>query len=205
MKSLARSAVALAFLLVTLCGAGALTSSAIAADILDSIDRAGTLQLSETPKALGAGPYIGLGVGTDVHTFGDKDTLPVAIGIDGTVFSGRLGYDFTLRKHLLIGAFGDVNYSTTGAMGVDVDYSYQLGGRAGLRLGSTLVYGVGGGAWNDFSGVNYQPTGYFAGAGLQTDLGGGFSLALEGQREWTKDQDIEQEADKIRLWLLKKF
>jgi len=209
MKALARSATALAFLLVTLLlGASALTSKAVnAADILNRIDNAGTLQLSSAPKSLGAGPYVGLGIGTDIHAV--DAGVEVDASIDGAMFTGRLGYDIALRKHLLLGAFGDVNYSTAGAGDVDADYSYQLGGRAGLRLGGTLLYGMGGYAWNDFSGVDYQPTGYFAGGGLQTDLGDGFSLAIEGQREWSEDgvggEDVEQTADRIRLMLLKKM
>lgn len=209
MKTIARSA--LAFMLVTLIGAASLvTSPAYAADILDNLNSNAAATTTGTPKSLGTGPYIGAGVGLDVHAIDTGEGIEgINASFDGVAFTGRLGYDISPRRHVVLGVFGDVDYSTAGAAGVDTDFSYKLGARAGAQLGGALLYVNGGYVWSDFKGVDYSPDGPFAGIGMQTDLGNGFSLAVEGSREWSEDsvdgQDVEQEADKIKLMLMKKL
>ena len=114
----------------------------------------------------------------------------------GTV---QVGYDRQLDQHFVVGAFFDYDFanidSSLTLSGPDgsltikstLTDSWTVGGRAGYLVNSnTMVYGLAGYTEAHFDmpfGLNGDFTGWTAGAGIETNLGG--PLFLKGEYRFT--------------------
>jgi hypothetical protein len=183
----------------------AVCTPAASAD-LDSSGVTGSFFNATPVKANATGFYIAGGVATDAHRIkGEKHTT--SIGLDGYGITGRFGYDrcVTTKCKIVAGIFGSIDYSNAQSNNVKAAFSYDAGGRVGIALGGTLVYANAGGSWRDFDNADYSPSGYFFGGGLQSDLGDGFAIILEGREERVSDAGVDASIESIRLFLSKKF
>lgn len=157
-----------------------------------------------------SGVYIGGFVGTDMHSVdGTRDGESVTVGLDGYKITGRIGYDHCIAStcSFIIGAYGDVAYSNANTAGATAAWSYDLGIRAGIPLGGTVLYGTGGFEWDDFKITNgsYAPSGPFAGAGVQFDLGNKWAGTVELRRAWVDKSNTSDTRDSVMLGVVKFF
>ena len=127
----------------------------------------------------------GKGIGADLNGIG-------GMGGFGTV---QVGYDKQLDQHFVVGAFFDYDFASIDSSltlsGFGHSYtvkgtltdSWTAGGRIGYLVNSnTLVYGLAGYTEAQFDmpfGLNGDFTGWTAGAGMETNLGGPLFLKAE--------------------------
>ena len=147
------------------------------------------------------GFYLGMGGGGAAVNHDLKAAVTGASvelnGLGGMGGFGTLqaGYDHTLGSHFVMGLFfdydlasvtGGANYTfgTHGAsIGTKLTNSWTAGGRLGyLVTANTLAYGLGGYTQSHYDmpfNVNGDFSGWTAGAGIETHLGGGWFLKGE--------------------------
>lgn len=147
---------------------------------------------------------VGIGVGTSVHGlsadnfFADSAHLN-GIGGDGVFGQVSIGYDYLVSPRFLIGAFADANFGNIGPelsadplidATLENKYGFNVGARVGYLFNpSTLGYALGGYSWQRFEldgssfGENFSfeedRSGYIVGAGMETVLGGAWTLKTE--------------------------
>lgn len=198
-------------LLLSAAASALLTSNAFAADLVVPADPV-------APPAVGSygwsGFYVGLGGGAGavnhkLNVLG-IDLLD-GIGGEGMFGEVTVGYDHMISDRMLLGAFASYrmgNIATT--LDVDTiigDFDYDLtmshgwdiGGRLGFAIApNTLAYLTGGYTHQTFTadgdfGISYEwdADGYFAGAGLETVLGGNWTLKSEYRFSQYEEQDID--------------
>jgi opacity protein-like surface antigen len=138
-----------------------------------------------------------------------EDRVAGGFDLDQGVGGVMLGYTHAMGRWVL-GIEGDVSFMDWGKTVVDADIEDSLAetdrataeldwlasvrARAGLMTGSTLVYATAGiafagGEWaacdcdngpEDIGRLELDSTGFIVGGGLETDLGGNWSLRAEG-------------------------
>ena len=126
------------------------------------------------PELSWTGKSVGVQLGyADV----DADTVTG----DGYTLGVRGAYDIDFGRFVLGGSASldralDLDLSN----GAEVTYIKRIGARAGVDLGSTLLYGTGGYAkvWTDEAGLG-DSSGYFAGLGAEVRLSEALSLGSE--------------------------
>jgi hypothetical protein len=158
-----------------------------------------------------SGVYIGGFAGTDMHSVDEGSS--VSVGLDGYKLTGRIGYDHCIAStcSFVLGAFGDIGYSNAKTTGGDIDvtaaWSYDLGVRAGIPLGGTLLYATGGFEWDNFDikSGSYDPSGPFAGAGVQFDLGNKWAGTIELRRAWVDQTNINDTRDSVMAGFVRFF
>ena len=143
------------------------------------------------------GFYVGLGAGAGsvVHdlSFGGIASLD-GLGGEGVFGTVTVGYDRMLTSRIVAGIFADYdfvsNVSTDAAFGpfsasVEQKNTWAIGARLGvLTSPTTLWYGTAGYSHTEFDlkGINFNLpdfNGYFVGAGVESQLGGPWSLKGE--------------------------
>ena len=177
------------------------------------------------PAKSWTGPYIGIGVGYEAfRTEGsfEYDTFEYHNGkghyhktgteafgydtFDGNVIvTGRIGYD-QQSGQVVFGAFVEGNWLNIDSALGDAEWSYAGGGRLGLLCGGALCYLNGGWEFIELDGADIDNP--FAGAGLEAQLGSGFSGALEARYSFREEDKLGVEVKdtfSARLMLLKKF
>jgi outer membrane immunogenic protein len=191
----------------TLAAAVVMGGSAQAADLRTT----GSLKDAPVymPASTWTGFYFGAGGGggaanqtlaAEVDGFG---TLAELSGIGGTGGFGtvQVGYDRQLDQHFVVGAFFDYDFANIEssltipviknfpAITTAMTDSWTVGGRLGYLVNSnTMVYGLAGYTEAHFEmplnmpGVDYS--GWTAGAGIETNLGG--PLFLKGEYRFTQ-------------------
>ena len=130
---------------------------------------------------------VGKGIGAELNGIG-------GMGGFGTV---QVGYDKQLDQHFVVGAFFDYDFasidssltltgcgSTPSSLSSStLTNSWTAGGRIGYLVNSnTLVYGLAGYTEAQFDmpfGLNGDYSGWTAGAGMETNLGGPLFLKAE--------------------------
>jgi outer membrane immunogenic protein len=142
------------------------------------------------------GFYVGAGLGggaavqtqtlTDI-VFGTLGETPGASGVLATVTAG---YDYRINRNVVTGAFVDIDFSNVsnsdfGAISLPFDHRYtaSIGARIGYLLTpSTLWYLAGGYSRANFDYAllgAFDFDGIFVGGGVETRLGGSWSLRGE--------------------------
>ncbi len=142
------------------------------------------------------GFHVGAAVGAGAFLL-DEGLLPLSgDGIFGEISTG---YDYMFSDRLLVGAFADARYGgqegSLNSMGSELSLTQSLGFDIGLRAGylvapHTLAYVLGGYAWQRIeadasgSGViggldHVDGDGFTVGAGLETAIGGNWTLKNE--------------------------
>lgn len=157
---------------------------------------------------------VGVGVGTSVHGVGldspFTDLYLNGIGGDGIFGQISVGYDYMVSPRFLIGAFADANL---GNIGPELDasplidatlenkYGFNVGARVGYLFNpSTLGYALGGYSWQRFEldgtllgeGFNFEEdrSGFVVGAGIETVLGGAWTLKTEYRYAYYGDDTV---------------
>jgi len=148
-----------------------------------------------------AGPWTGfyLGVGGGAGAVVHNITVP-GLGFDGIGGEGMFGtviagYDRMIAPGVVVGIFADYDFSnistdlTLGGFSATVDHksTWSIGGRLGiLSSPSTLWYGVGGftqakfGISSSIGSLDLPDfNGYFVGAGVESQIRGGWSMRAE--------------------------
>jgi outer membrane immunogenic protein len=200
--------------IVTLTAAAALLASSgfvNAADVYNAGASAKDAPVASVPKSW-TGVYVSGGIGghfvnheLSVANFASLDGIS-AQGVFGTVGGGA---DLQAGR-LVFGVFGDFDFSDASTelkfpalastASVDLNHVWTVGARAGLLVTpATLAYVLAGYSEAEFeaSGTGLASgfkgsetlTGYTLGAGLETQIGGGFSL--KGEYRWTNLDDIK--------------
>jgi hypothetical protein len=180
--------------------AGFLAFSAPAArssDLLDGLNEPAPAQT----RVDYTGPYILLGTGyaagwNEVISFDDE----IHVSSDGFFATGRLGYDFQFNR-TVVGVFGDVNWENLDARAIETaEFTYAAGARVGHIVGgANLLYINGGFEFNNEADIDldldagtdpssFEFDRYFVGGGLESQIGGGFALGVEGRFAWSDDE-----------------
>jgi outer membrane immunogenic protein len=146
------------------------------------------------------GLYIGAGVGGGavVHALDFGPATFDGIGGEGVFGTVILGYDKQVDARWVLGIFADYDFSaiSTDLVFVDADHthSWGIGARAGfLSSPTTLWYGTAGytEARFELNGLGSQTFhGYFLGAGVESQLGGNWSLRGEYRFTQFEGEDI---------------
>ena len=173
--------------LVALVALGLSVGAADAAD-LSLKDAPGIITVNNTSWS---GFYLGGGLGFEANGAALSDDNAQKISFDGATLTGRAGYDRQFGG-LVLGVFGDIVWTDAGktlnkSAKIDPTFAYALGGRAGLAVGSGLIYVNGGWEWRKFSDIDaksYNPDGAFLGLGFSHKLPFGFEASLEGRYSW---------------------
>lgn len=149
------------------------------------------------------GFYIGGGVGysatdTEVSVSGVSFDGISADGITGTA---RIGYDRQMGD-IVLGVFAEgslsdsnVEVSSGGdSLGVDLDYSYGGGVRAGFLRNATLIYALAGYKVQHLEGDGFEFDdelgGWFGGLGIETKVTDRVTLGLEGTYTAFEEEDF---------------
>lgn len=154
------------------------------------------------------GFYLGVNAGigasqTTASTPSDPFTGSSALDRAGAGFTGGVqgGFNWQFAPHWVAGIEGDIGYlgvnrssldwNDAVAVGIKTDWYGTLRGRFGYANGSTLFYATGGGAFvavrNNFDDLSSSSnaskseiaTGWTAGGGIETALGGNWSAKTE--------------------------
>jgi len=190
----------------------ALSTSAAVADGMDR--KAGA-----APVATWTGFYVGAGVGAGavVHKLDFGGGSFDGVGGEGIFGTVIVGYDRQIDQRWVMGIFADYDFSgiTSDLVVVDADHkhSWSVGARAGfLTSPTTLWYGTAGytEAKFELDGIGSQDfTGYFVGAGVESQLAGNWSLRGEYRFSQFDSEDIgidvEPSMHTARLSLTYKF
>ncbi|MBN9218613.1 MAG: outer membrane beta-barrel protein [Mesorhizobium sp.] len=168
----------------------ALMSAAHAADMVQPVEASGFNW---------SGLYVGFGVGAgaNVHKLG-SDFVPISLnGIGGEGVYGELtvGYDYMVSPRFLLGGLLDAHVGNIetklDAAGFNASIQETYGFDAGLRLGylltpNTLGYVLGGYSWQKYKldtnagfGFDWDQSGYFVGAGLETAINNNWTIKTE--------------------------
>jgi outer membrane immunogenic protein len=189
----------------------ALSASAAFADGMDKRAGAACCASSWNGFYIGAGAG-GMAVTYDVSAFGD-------FGNDGLFGTVTVGLDHQINSRVVVGLFADYDFSNvsttfTGVTG-KLNNAWSVGGRLGvLSSPTTLWYATGGytQANLDLSIPISTPDfdGYFVGAGVESQLGGGWSLKGEYRfsqygSENIGGADVEPSTHSARAVLTYKF
>jgi len=157
------------------------------------------------------GFHVGAAVGVGAYLLQDDG----AFGLSGDGFFGEVsaGYDHIFSERFLLGAFADVRYggqeatigSPTGSLSLNQTLGFDVGLRAGYLVSSTnLAYVLGGYSWQRFE-LDFNspiPTGdedldgdgFTIGAGLETVIGGNWTLRNEYRfASYSVDDGFEEE------------
>lgn len=136
-----------------------------------------------------SGPYIGTGVTLDnVQGSGDFEGLGVS-GLGATAFAG---YDISLGTSVFVGVEANADLNTADVEGVEADWGWGVGARAGVKLNpSTALFARLGYARNRVSidDVSGWGDGVRYGAGVQTALTDKVSLRAEVS-QFNYEQDL---------------
>jgi outer membrane immunogenic protein len=182
--------------IVALLGAvsfSALASSAHAAD-----------PAVEMPVRTGfnwTGFHIGAAVGAGAFLINQEDVDVTFLSGDGVFGEISAGYDYMFSERFLLGAFVDARYGGQGSsfavpgnveFSIDQTYGFDVGLRAGYLLNPySLAYVLGGYSWQRFEGEmnisgvgtvfsdEVDGDGFTVGAGLETVIGGNWTLKNE--------------------------
>lgn len=142
-----------------------------------------------------SGAYVGVGVGGGFYnTEIDAGSFAFnGIGSDGAVIDGVLGYDFRRGSFVIgpriIGALTTISTTINGQDLANLDGFVNLGGRAGVVFNRTLVYAHAGYEimWVSSDIPSFDKAlkdadlnAVTAGLGIETVIGDGMTLALEG-------------------------
>jgi hypothetical protein len=144
------------------------------------------------------GAYVSGGVGYEKASL---EGFGMDIGGEGFLGNGRIGYDQQIGS-LLLGAFGEARFNDLsiglGGPSVESDWSWGFGGRAGVVLGNSLIYGTGG--WGrreiSFSNCGGSCPGlddvdeWFYGGGIEVHAGGPFFVGAEVRQHIASDDDL---------------
>lgn len=175
------------------------------------------------------GLYVGAGVGAGavVHDLSLGGFNFDGVGGEGIFGTVTVGYDVQINSRLVAGLFADYDFSgistelSGGGFSASADhkYSWAIGGRLGfLTNPGTLWYGTVGYTQAEFEidstgGGIPVPTfqGYFVGAGVESQLGGGW--ALRGEYRFSQYEseniagfvDVEPSMHTVRVSLTYKF
>lgn len=178
--------------ILALAGAMSLLSTAALADGMASKRGAACCDAARP----WTGFYIGLGAGAGsvVHDLGGFGASLDGLGGEGVFGTVTVGYDRMLSSRIVAGIFADYdfvsNVSTDAAFGpfsvaVEQKNTWSIGGRLGMLTSpTTLWYGTLGYSHTEFDlkGINFNLPdfgGYFVGAGVESQLGGPWSLKAE--------------------------
>jgi outer membrane immunogenic protein len=184
--------------------------------VADGMDRKGGAACC---AANWTGLYIGAGVGAGavVHALDFGGGTFDGVGGEGIFGTVIVGYDRQVDSRFVLGIFADYDFSaiTTDLVFVDANHlhSWAVGARAGfLTSPTTLWYGTAGytEAKFELDGIGSQDfRGYFVGAGVESQLGSGWSL--RGEYRFTQFDsedigiDVEPSMHTARLSLTYKF
>jgi outer membrane immunogenic protein len=189
----------------------ALSAGAAVADGMDKRAGAACCASSWSGFYIGAGAG-GMAVVYDVDGFGD-------FGNDGFFGTVTIGFDHQINSRMVVGLFADYDFSNvsttfTGITG-ELKNAWSVGGRLGvLSSPTTLWYGTAGytQANVDLNIPISVPdfSGYFLGAGVESQLGGGWSLKGEYRysqygSETVGGIDVEPSTHSARAVLSYKF
>ena len=147
-----------------------------------------------------SGLYVGfgVGVGANVHEL-SSDFIPGlslnGIGGEGVYGEATVGYDYMVSQRFLVGGLLDAHFGNIGTTldvaGLNASIRESYGFDAGLRLGylltpNTLGYVLGGYSWQKFKldsnagfGFDWDASGYFVGAGLETAINNNWTIKTE--------------------------
>jgi outer membrane immunogenic protein len=167
----------------------ALSGSAAVADGMDK--KAGAYSAPSW-----TGFYIGGGVGGGavVHEVSFGPFSIDGVGGEGIFGTVTVGYDYMINSRWVAGIFADYDFASNlsteisfpgGGISGDHEYSWAVGGRLGMLTSpTTLWYGTAGYTETkfdvDIGGISIPKfSGYFLGAGAESQLGGGWSLRGE--------------------------
>jgi outer membrane immunogenic protein len=145
------------------------------------------------PSTSWSGCYAGVGGGwgvskTEAEAFG---FVIDGLGADGGILSALGGCDLQLGQ-VVVGAFGEYSWHHDhtlqfGPLSTSLDESWSVGGRAGVLVGPTLVYGLAGFTRAEFEFGDHD--GIVYGGGVELPIGNGF--ALRGEYTFS-DYDTER-------------
>lgn len=121
------------------------------------------------------GLYVAFGVGAEIVSL---DLGPVDLSEDDYLGNVRLGYDF--QRGLFVGGpYAEATWHNLSIGPADSEWSYAFGGRAGVVLGNTLLYGLAEYNFREFDAEISDQEGFGAGAGAEVHFGGPFFGGIE--------------------------
>jgi outer membrane immunogenic protein len=179
-------------MILALAGAMSLLSSAALADGMAS---KGAVACCDAARPW-TGFYVGIGggAGSVVHDLTAGPLNFDGIGAEGVFGTVMVGYDRMLTSRIVAGVFADYdfvsNVSTDASIGpfslsLEQKNTWSVGGRVGvLTSPTTLWYGTAGYSHTEFNlkGISFglpDFSGYFLGAGVESQLQGGWGLRAE--------------------------
>jgi len=161
------------------------------------------------------GAYVSGALGYEQASVEDT-AAPADLSADGFVSQARLGYDQLVGNRFLLGLYteGRLNdlSESFGDYSFENDWTWGVGGRAGVVIGNTLIYGTGGWAQRDISisedGDGFGPDEvgeWFYGGGVELHAGGPFFAGLEVRQHISDDDALSDvgvdEADSLSAML----
>jgi outer membrane immunogenic protein len=192
MKISLESSLALSGLLAVISAVS--VSGASAADLTQSaplqMAPVSPSQINSVDVALGGDDWTGFYVGAHLGGVTSDDFSESNSAWTGGVQAGYLQQfdSFVLGGEISASLHDELNYELSSTSGLQQEWSVNVTGRAGVALGQTLIYGLGGLSIAELNPTGTTTsdsdtyTGAVFGAGIEQALGNGWSLRAEYQQ-----------------------